>query len=219
MGIEEDDVVEYLRQHPKFFTQHEDLLALMEIPHQRGAAVSLVEKQLGVLREENQRLQHQLEELINIAQKNQELNHRIQQLIAALSGAQSISEFFDVLYETINKEFHTDACVVRLFASPRADLNERLEFVEYDAQVFSLFENLLSNNRAICGRLSDAQRNYLFPKIKIASAVLIPLGVPKPNGILALGSRDVARFHAGMATDLLKYMGELISHLMTIWLN
>jgi hypothetical protein len=49
--------------------------------------------------------------------------------------------------------------------------------------------------------------------------VLIPLGIPKPQGMLAIGSKEVSRFHADMGTDLLKYMGELISQLLSVWLR
>jgi uncharacterized protein YigA (DUF484 family) len=99
------------------------------------------------------------------------------------------------------------------------NLAGRKEFVEYDAQVFSLFENLLSNPKPVCGRLASAQADYLFPEDNITSAVLIPLGIPKPQGILAMGSRDIARFHVGMGTDLIQYMGAVISQLLKRWLK
>lgn len=217
--LSEQSVVNYLKTHADFFNFHEDLLTTMQIPHNRGAAISLVERQLTVLRDENQQLQRRLEQLISIAQKNQELNQRIQRLIIALLGAESADEFFDILYETLKVEFNTDNVVVRLFDSPGPSLVGRQEFIEYDAQVFTLFENLLGDNHPICGRLSESQIRFLFNEVKVGSAVLIPLGVPKPQGILALASQDVARFHAGMGTDLLKYMGDLISQLLRPWLR
>ncbi|OQW95185.1 MAG: hypothetical protein BWK79_03335 [Beggiatoa sp. IS2] len=223
----EQIVVEYLQKHPDFFTQNPTVLATMEIPHERGAAVSLVERQLTVLREENQQLQqdnqqlhYQLEELIAIAKENEQLNRRIQRLIVALVAATDAESFFNYLYDTLHNEFHTDAVILRLFVVPNAMLMGRQEFVEYDAQVFALFEKLLSTSKPICGQLSAAQTDYLFSQeSEIASAVLIPLGAPKPQGILAMGSRDSERFHGDMGTDLLKYMGELISHLLKPWLH
>lgn len=217
--LPEQTVVEYLRRHPEFFTNHEALLAKMAIPHARGSAISLVERQLAVLRDENQQLQRKLETLIAIAQKNEELNKRIQHLIVALSGALSAEEFFNILYDTLQTQFNTDAVTIRLFELPSTSLAGRSEFVEYDAQVYGLFENLLSTNTPVCGRISAEQRDYLFPEHNVVSAVLIPLGVPKPQGILSLGSEDISRFHAGMGTDLLKYMGELVSQLLKVWLR
>lgn len=215
--ISEEDVESYLYQHPKFFNRHADLLAVMEIPHERGDAVSLVERQLSVLRDENQRLQHQFNELVSIAKQNDALNKRIQGIILTLAQANSLEEFFDILYETLQNEFKTDAITVRLFEVN--DHQARVEFAEYDAQVFHLFESILSSNQTFCGQLNQEQHHYLFAEQAIASAVLIPLGAPKARGILAMGSQEISRFHAGMSTDLLQYMGELIGQLLQLWLR
>ena len=54
------DVADYLRAHPNFLVQHPQLLSELSIPHETGATVSLVERQVGVLREENARQKKQL---------------------------------------------------------------------------------------------------------------------------------------------------------------
>ncbi len=215
--LPEQSVVEYLRQHPEFFTEHEELLARIEIPHAAGSAVSLVEKQLAVLRDENRHLQRKFDDLIAIAHINEKLSRRIQNLIITFTSAVNPEEFFNLLYSELSNEFQTDAIVIRLFEAPPTSLIGRSEFVEYDAQIFTLFENLLENNQPNCGRLLDTQNNYLFHNNNMSSAVLVPLGLPKANGILAMGSKDVSRFHAGMGTDLLKYMGDMISQLLKLW--
>jgi hypothetical protein len=220
--VSEKAVLDYLRRHLDFFTHHEELLAKMTIPSShpsRGTVVSLAERQLTVLREENRQLQHQLETLITVAKKNEQLNQRIQRIIASLASASGPDEFFDTLYESLKQEFDTDAVVLRLFLVPNPFLAGRPEFIEYDAQVFALFEKVLEQNETLCGRLSTTQAEFLFPNHQIVSAVLIPLGVPKPQGLLAIGSEEVSRFHAGMGTDLLRYMGELVSHLLKLWLR
>lgn len=217
--IPEQSVVDYLKHHPDFFIRHENVLASMEISSSRGATTSLIERRLSVLRDENQQLQRKLENLITIAQQNEVVNQRIQRLVIILVGATGPDEFFNSLYDTLQNEFDTDTVTIRLFEHPTLSLAGRHEFVEYDAQVFTLFKSLLESSQPICGRLPNGQAHYLFPNEQIASAVLIPLGTPKPMGILAMGSKDVARFHATMATDLLKYMGQLISQLIQSWLR
>lgn len=211
----EEAVIEYLEHHPDFFIRHPTLLAKMTVMQPPSPAVPLAERQLAVLREENRRLQHRLDSLIAIAKENEQLNQRVQRLIVALSGTKNVDEFFDHLYDILQNEFNSDAVVVRLFGLPNPSLAGRQEFVEYDAQIFTLFEALLTANQPICGRLPATQSTYLFAEAKIASAVLIPLGTPKPQGVLAIGSREISRFHANMGTDLLKYMGELISQLLS----
>jgi uncharacterized protein YigA (DUF484 family) len=218
-GLSEEVVAHYLQQHPEFFTHHENLLATMKIPHISGTAISLIERQLAVLREENQQLQRRLDKLVKIAQENEELNGRIQHLIAALASTTGVDEFFKVLYTTLTNEFNTQAVTIRWFELPSSNLAQRQEFKEYDAQVFALFENFLENSLPVCGQLTTERVEYLFPNNNIVSAVLLPLGRPKPQGILAMGSHDISRFHASMGTELLQYMADLISYLLKMWLR
>jgi len=217
--ISEDSIADYLYQHPDFFTRHQQLVMELEIPHLRGQAVSLVERQVQVLREENQHLEHKLTQLIDNAKRNEELNQRIQRIIISLAAVDSVDAFFNTLYEVMLKEFHTDDVVLRLFEVPHSTLSGRKEFVEYDAQVFTLFEPLLNQGTPLCGQLNAAQMTYLFPEQDIKSAVVLPIGIPKPQGVLALGSEELTRFHAGMGTELLKYMSDVISHLLAPWLR
>ena len=61
-------IAEYLRQNPEFFVRNEALLATLRLPHVRGGgAVSLVERQVEVLREKSQALESRLAEQIGRA--------------------------------------------------------------------------------------------------------------------------------------------------------
>lgn len=46
---------------------------------------------------------------------------------------------------------------------------------------------------------------------QVKSAVMMPLQTTNNLGIIALGSKDESRFHAGMGTLFLSYMAELIT--------
>ena len=49
----EQQVTDYLRKHKSYFSSHPDLLSEIELPHRNGNTISLVEKQVAVLRERN----------------------------------------------------------------------------------------------------------------------------------------------------------------------
>src|SRR5690554_6019226 len=83
-----EDVVEFLSKNPEFFSNYPDLLGKIDIPHiGSGDAVSLVERQVQVLREQNQRARKQLHELIEIARQNEELARRMHKLALTLMDA------------------------------------------------------------------------------------------------------------------------------------
>ncbi len=216
-SVNAEQVAAYLQQNPQFFRGREDLLPHLEIPHTEGESISLVERQVAKLRQEKVHAQQKLKVLIEAAQRNENLNVQIQTFLLALLSAESLPAFFDTLYDKLEEEFDTDAVVLRLFDLPEASRIQRPEYVEYDAQVFSLFEMVLKKSHPVCGRLSANQHQYLMPEHDIGSAVLIPLGRPSPYGLLALGSVDDYRFDSKMSTDLLTYMGDMISQLLQRW--
>lgn len=216
--LPEEAIVDYLQRHPDFLVRHQDLLTELEY-FQANDTVAPSEQKLAKLHKENQQLQQKLKLLVAVAKENEQLNQRIQSLVATLTSVTSIDEFFQILYSTLCDNFNTDTVLVRWFEALSPAHAERPELVEYDAQVFTLFEELLENNEPICGKISDEQVEYLFPNSTIASAVLIPLGSPKPQGLLAMGSHDADRFHADMGTDFLKYLGQLVSFLLKSWLR
>ena len=64
-SVAEDQIAEHLAAHPEFFERHPSVLARLQLPHQRGsAAISLVERQVLVLREKHETLEQKLQELI-----------------------------------------------------------------------------------------------------------------------------------------------------------
>lgn len=68
--ITEEQVVGYLRAHPEFFLSHDDLLREITIPHNSGQAISLVERQVHVFREQRDQLRKELGHLVAIARDN-----------------------------------------------------------------------------------------------------------------------------------------------------
>ncbi|MCZ6881361.1 MAG: DUF484 family protein, partial [Gammaproteobacteria bacterium] len=78
--ISDQAVAHYLDSNPEFFERHALLLGKLHLPHQTGSsAVSLVERQVGILRQRNRKLENQLRELMAIAQDNDELSDKIHQ--------------------------------------------------------------------------------------------------------------------------------------------
>ena len=64
-GSDEEQIVAHLVAHPEFFERHPGVLTRLKLPHQRGsAAISLVERQVLVLRENHAALELKLHELI-----------------------------------------------------------------------------------------------------------------------------------------------------------
>lgn len=222
IGITEDMLAEYLENHPDFFNKYPSLISELKIPHEHGGAVSLVERQVAVLREQNQQTKKRLHELIEIARQNEELARRMHKLALTLMDAAEPKEVFKTIYDNLKKNFHADRAVVRLFADPAfVDSFPTDEFAGKDSQEQSLFKSIIEKRMPLSGRLKHQQQVFLFGDDgnDIASAVMVPLHGNGWGGILAIGSFDAERFQPGMGVELLANLGEILSFILKPWIN
>ena len=220
--ITAEDVVEYLGKNPDLFRDHPELLSRLEVPHtDSGSAVSLVERQVQVLREQNQRIRKQLHELIEIARQNEELARRMHKLSLTLMDAAEPREIFSTLYDNLRKNFHADRVAVRVFGNPAfIDTFAGPEFAGVDAREKSLFKTMIETHEPICGRMKHQQQVFLFGDEgnEIASSVMVPLHGPGWSGVLSIGSFDPERFQPGMGVELLANLGEMLSFILKPWI-
>jgi uncharacterized protein YigA (DUF484 family) len=219
---EEERIERYLSLNPDFFERHQPLLARLRLPHMRtGSTISLVERQVEVLREQKTDADRRLAEFIAVARANDQLADRIHRFTRRLLRASSAVEALGSLEASLREDFDAFHSVLLLTAPL-----ETLRAVNYepflrvvaaeDANIRS-FEALLATGKPRCGQVRDTQRDFLFgPEApSIGSVALVPLGEAGAVGLLALGSAERERFHPGMSTEFLKRMGELITDALT----
>ncbi len=221
--ISDEAVAHYLDCHPEFFERHALLLGKLHLPHQTGtSAVSLIERQVGILRQRNRKLENQLRELVTIARDNDELSEKIHKLCRRLIHANDFGHTVDLIEASLRQDFNSDQIVMVLFRDRLTDKDDypELRFLRWsssDASEMKPFATFLKNAEPRCGQIRDAQRDYLFGNEtnEIASVAMLPLGPGSEIGLLAISSSDTERFHPAMSTDFLSHIGELVSAALT----
>lgn len=210
-------VAEYLRSQPEFFIDNPELLAELRLNHPSGKAVSLIERQVQVLREQNEDLKNRLMELVDVARDNDRVNQRMHSLMMGLLGAGTLIELLDRLEDHLRNEFRADAVSIHLATVSdtlqRETITRKLLLNDAEKQ---LFAKPLTEHTPLCGRLTKDQLEFLFGEqaVAIESSAVIPIGEQTPLGMLAIGSREVNRFHCNMGTLFLKHLGELLTSLL-----
>lgn len=215
--LSEDAVHDYLEANPDFFEHHGELLSSLRIPHVSGAAVSLVERQVSVLRQKDLKLERKLKELIEVARINDALGAKMHHLTLHLMAASDISETLQAIEAALRTGFNADLSVLVLFGNPSVfeDVNVGRFFkpVERESESLKSFSTFLKGNNPRCGQVRDSQRDFLFAKEtnEVGSVALVPLGNKSEIGFLAIGSADANRFHPGMSMDFLSRLGDLVA--------
>ena len=218
-ALSDVNVAEYLQTYPDFFERNGTLLTKLRLPHLRdaGATVSLVERQVEVLRERNQSLERKLKELVDVARANDALADRIHRLSQRLIQAHSLLETVNAVEASLREDFEAMHSVLVLFldeAKPLAAAGRFLRADDPSSPDIKTFESLLQAGKPRCGQIRDVQRDYLFGKesVEIGSVALTPLGPKGALGILAIGASDAERFHPAMSTEFLSRIGELVTY-------
>jgi uncharacterized protein YigA (DUF484 family) len=204
----------YLRKHPEFFQKHPDLLQSLELSHESGAAVSLIERQVDQLRASNEELNRQLSRLVRVASENEQLMSRLHRLTLELMTLDSRREFFDHLGESLLNDFKADIVQICLFDAGLADeAGETVRVLSEDDPALEPFRAQLDKDSTVCGRLGEARLRFLFGKKAqwVQSTALVPLGDHGADGMMAIGSSDPARFYPGMGTLFLDLLANVIS--------
>jgi uncharacterized protein YigA (DUF484 family) len=215
--LTEETISGYLAAHPDFFERNPKVLGKLRIPHETGGTVSLVERQVSMLRQKEVRLERQLRELIQVARDNDLLAAKIHKLALHLLSADSLNVTVAAIEEAMRSGFDADQAVLVLFGNPDSfdDVGAGRFFrvIQREDEALRPFATFLDGSGPRCGQVRDAQRNFLFrgDAEDIGSVALVPLGSKASIGFLAIGSVDAKRFHPGMSIDFLTRVGDLIS--------
>ena len=216
--IDEDAVASYLVATPEFFDRHAQLLAKIRLPDARGGAstVSLLERQVEVLRERNRQLERKVKDFVDVARENDVLGGRVLAMARRLIAARDDAATVDAIESALREDFDSGQSVLVLTAAhaPRGLAESRfLRVVPAELPALRTFETLFNAGKPRCGQLRDSQREFLFgaDAAEIGSVALVPLGAKGRLGLLACGSNDSQRFNPTMSTDFLAHIGELIA--------
>ncbi len=207
-------VIAFLREHPNLLVEHPDLLSEITIPHTTGAATSLVERQVSVLREQVRQHKNQLKELIEIATENGQLSERLHILAGKLIKTSDVDAIISTIKKSLVSDFKADKIVVRILADQKPKSSDNIpEFVGKKWSQKSLFEDAINNKQPVCGRLNEEQHRSMFGDElpEYGSSVLVPLFGKDWTGLLAIGSQSPDRYQKDMGTEILSQMADIVT--------
>ena len=212
--ITRDHVARYLRTHSDFFMHHTDLIETLAIPHETGVAVSLVERQVELLRNKNKELDQKLHQLIKVAKDNEKVSHRLHVITLGLVSIPGFDEALSGINDLMHADFPGTRVNLRLFdALPETTVKD-CDAIEPSLRKSKLIQDLFSSRRRGAAFLTKRQIENVFgneeEKKPIRSAAAVALKKDQQLGVLFLGSTDANRFQNGMGTLFLGNLGEIL---------
>lgn len=206
-------VAEYLRRHPAFFVDQQELLASLRLPHQRGDTVSLVERQVKLLRDRNTEMRHRLSQLMDVARDNDRLFEKTRRLILGLLDASSLEEVVMAVEDSLRQEFQVPFVSLILLGDNPSPVGRWVS----SAEAHQAIGGLLSAGKTVSGVLREHELEFLFgaeQRKQVGSSAVVVLSHQGLQGVLAIGSRDPQHYKSSVGTLFLSYIGEVLGRVL-----
>ena len=216
--LSEETVCDYLESHPDFFERNAQLLGSLRLPHETGGTVSLVERQVSMLRQKEIKLERQLRDLIDVARDNDILVAKIHELTMQLLATRDLDATISAVEEAMRSGFDADHAVLVHFGDPDNFKDVRagrfFRAVKRDEAALAPFATFLKSS-------SDrAAARFAMRSASSCSAVMRTTwgrwrwsrwAKKRKSGFSPIGSVDADRFHPGMSIDFLSRVGDLVA--------
>ena len=206
----DEDIVQYLREHPDFLSKHSDLLGVLTVTHPRhGHAISLTERQLHTLRGKIQQLEQKLAELIRFGEQNDVIGEKVHRLATSLLVAEGYDGKRRALFASMQDDFAVPHTALRIWDVTEERVGEEFQPVNENVRKFA--EEM---TRPYCGAPVNIEILDWFGEMTphIRSVALAPLWRERRvGGMLVLGSEEPERFYSEMGTLYLERIGALTS--------
>ena len=207
-----EDVASYLKTNPEFFLEQEELLADLSLPHESGKAISLLERQVTILRDRGIDARQKLNNLLENARNNDQLFDTTRNLVLALLRAKDVTEIADVTQDQLSNQTNIDSCEVILVDKKGLKVADSVRTESQDI-LKKQFADVFRLKRTHCGAISQEQIQYLFPSqgIGIKSTALCPV---ISNGdvlaLIAFGNQAENYFNLNLDTLFLDFIGHVV---------
>lgn len=222
-AIDEEAVAGFLAQNPDFFARHTRLLTELDLHHAADGTVSLVDRQVQLLRTRNEDLRRHLNEMLTNATDNDGTFARTRTFTLALMDAADLAALDRTLAKHLVDGFEANhaICFVRDWPAPddRGDSTfAHLAGIRADEEppLARLFD--LDDPSCKACRPEDYAR--VFPDADLSapgSIAVVPMHVANTGtnrdltAALVIGAKDPRRFAPDMGKVFLFYIGDVLA--------
>lgn len=205
-----DQVAEYLRKHPDFLDQRPELFSSLKLSHETPEDVSsLIERQVTVLRSENQRCRKQLRALSSESEALCTLTEQAHRLSLRMLQSEEPSTVCKLLHDFVYNDYQADDTTLFLFLQHNPFIaTEIVEVRDRHDKLRLLLAELFNREQPLIDSLQAEHLTLMFGNAaaKVHSTVLLPLIGEEWDGLLVVGSQQRDRYRRGPDLELLVYL-------------
>lgn len=198
------EVIEFLKNNPKFFEENEEILSELKFGSGNGAT-HFYERQLNVLKQRESQQQSKIDLIVDSAKNNQRLETDLLEMsIRLLSEGQNGNDPVNTVIALIKRQFNVHDAVVLLRSEERYPRHKKFDEVR----------QRVNHKSSVCDdRVSSKLLDELFEqeKTSVQSCAFVPLIFSDEiTGVMVLGSNLRDRFPPDTGVVFLDRLGLLV---------
>ena len=207
------EVADYLILNPNFFKENPEVLNSIEIVHDSGAAVSLIQRQVELLRTDYNSTTDKLMELLANAKNNDDIFILTKKLILDLIDASNIEEITVLLEKRFKKDFGADESRLMFFTESNKNIPKGR--IKNPVESADRLAGLMKPGESFYGEVKQDITQFIFnDDTAIKEVALIPLTSNTLKGMIALGSARQGKYTENKDTLFLDFVAEVVSGLI-----
>ncbi len=219
--ITEQQVREFLSINPHFFKNNESLLLELDLPDvAAGSAVSLIERQICMLRSRIELLEQTGDVLKQRGQAERQLVITILRRLISLNQADDATSLYTILRESLYSLFDADCFYFHVFSDTAVDPGESFIVRPFHHHIKNEFTQIFNVGRSLIDSLQDEHLQDLFPghERDVHASLLLPIQHCEWDGLVVLGSQSSDRYGQGVELKAIECLVEVAATRLDQWL-
>jgi uncharacterized protein YigA (DUF484 family) len=221
-SLSEDQVIQWLKRHPRFLSDNPDLLDVL-LPPTENTGRGIADFQAFMikrLKDDKNDVIQSARELVENSRHNMHNQQRINRAILLLLEATNFEDFI----RTITLDFAAllDVDIVSMIVETDGAVIPHVDIAGVRLVTPGTVALLLSDHGvALEGATRGLEQLYGGGSTLVKSQALLRLdiGPGTPPALLAFGSRDPNLFYPGQGTEMISFLGRVVERCFRTWLT
>lgn len=219
-----EEIKAYLRAHPEFLVDNPEIVQALKPPAVNGGGEVRDLQQYMVVksREEFRRLAEQQDALIDTSRANMTIQGQVHNAALTLVEARSFEHLIHLVTTDLAQVLDVDVVTICVEAAADAPTGRVKTAGVYVLEPHGIDSRIGQGRDVLLTDDVPADPEVFGPAaglVRSQALARIRAGRRTPEGLLALGARDPAKFHSGQGAELLTFLAGLLERLIRGWLD
>lgn len=221
MDLNDDDILDYLRDNPKFLKRNPEAFDLLKSPFQGQKGVADFQSyMIDRLKADKEEVLKTTQELVETSRLNMNNQQRIHKAVLRLLESKSFDDFIQSITMDLSTVLDVDITTFVVESNGRDIPHVHTSGIRVIPEG-TIDKWMTDKPIMLQDNISGIEPIYGGGAALVQSQILlrIDISLDTPPAIIAFGSRDPNMFHEGQATDQIIFLARVIERCLRMWLN